>query len=133
MAKLEISVLAGADTKGFLASLTTQIDRLEALLAKGNTAGVKDEYTDADVAQESVDAEESFDAPTTPAKAREKTKPKKLTVEDVNAACKTASAASNFKTVKKWLKENYEIDSVQELEADQYADVIAGLTELAEG
>jgi len=152
MAKLELALLVGEQSKGFLASLTQQIDRLEALAGKigngatGVTAGddsdeeelapapkkntkkaaASFDEEDAEVETEAAadDEDESFEAP--PKKAA---KAKKLTVEDVNAACKARAARTDFKSTKALLKKTFKVDSVQDLKPEQYAKVIAAMQE----
>lgn len=127
--KLELAILAGAESKAFLATLTQQIDRLESLTSKigapGTAKEMQDEWTDdADTGERSEDESED-EAP--PKKTATK-KPKKITLEQVNAACKAHAKAGSFQATKTLLKKKFKVDSVQDLDEDQYADVIAALT-----
>ena len=144
MAKLEVALLVGEQSKCFLLSLTQQIDRLEALASKitngatGVTNGedacddeeaeeiapTKKASKKAAASFEDADEEETFDE--APKKASAK---KKLTVEDVNAACKARAARTDFKSTKALLKKMFKIDSVQDLKPEQYATVIAAMSE----
>ncbi len=63
-----------------------------------------------------------------PAKEAKKAAPKKkLTVNDVNDACKAKATASNRKEVLAILKKKFNVTSVTELKNEQYADVIAAM------
>lgn len=162
--KLEIAVLAGAESKQFLVDLTKQIDRLEAALkgapaAKSapakNTAPV-----DADEEVETSEDDEDF-APKKAAKGKkaaaafddeEETeaeeaasdddegfmeaapakkaapKAKKLTVDDINDACKARAAATGGKEgraeVLALLKKHFKTTSVSEVKPEDYAKLI---------
>lgn len=61
-----------------------------------------------------------------PAKGK-KTAAKKITVNDVNDACKAKAASSDRKTVLGILKKKFGVTSVTELKAEQYADVIKAM------
>lgn len=137
--KLEIAILAGQETKQFLANLIEQIDRLEDLVSsignvdkkstkvKGSTAAFDEDDEDAitDSQAEAEDDESSFDEK--PAKSAAK-KAKKLTVEDVTAACKKRAQATDFKSTKALLKKKFKVESVHDLKETQYAAVIEALT-----
>lgn len=166
--KMEIAVLAGAESKQFLVDLTKQIDRLEALTGtKGLSASVKksapvpgdenmpdadedfapkakkttaatkfdDDEDAAPVAKktaapvEDEDSDGDFMAP--PVKTAAKAKAKKLTVDDVNDACKAKAVsiggAEGRKEVLGILKKKFKTQSVSELQPEQYAEAIAAM------
>lgn len=164
MAKLELALLVGEQSRGFLASLTKQIDRLEALTTGAKKhAGVEtaddtgptpdDEsedygqnkkalktaatkkaaksFEDDEDEEEKVeskpeadeDEEESFDKPA--AKAAKSKKAKKVTREDVNAALKAYAKTTTFAKTKALLQKKFKIESVDDLEPEQYPEVIA--------
>ncbi len=170
--KLELALLAGAETKQFLVDLTKQIDRLEALSGKAATAPAKstavksvkntapvdadeegeesnedddfapkknagkkaaasafeedeDESEEAKASDEAGDDDEGFmDAPPKKAPA----KAKKLTVDDINDACKARAAATGGKEgrteVLALLKKHFKTSSVSEIKPDDYAKLI---------
>jgi len=60
-------------------------------------------------------------------KAAAKKTAKKLTVNDVNTACKEKAAATDRKTVLSILKKKFNVASVTELKAEQYGDVIKAM------
>lgn len=160
MPKLELLLLAGAETKEFLADLTAQVDRLEELvkggaLDKKNTATVAPEEDDEEEAtpvkksakkskvvekeeedeeedeeaeeeedEESGDEEEEDEAP-------KKGKTKKVTVDDVNDACKARAAATGGKEGRKEvlaiLKKKFKTETVSDLDPAQYAACIAAM------
>lgn len=60
------------------------------------------------------------------APAKKETK-KKITVNDVNDACKAKAAATDRKTVLGILKKQFGVTSVTELDAKQYADVVKAM------
>lgn len=62
-----------------------------------------------------------------PAKTKGKAAAKKLTVNDVNDACKAKAQATDRKTVLGILKKKFNVASVTELKADQYADVVKAM------
>ncbi len=163
--KLELAILAGDESKKFLVDLTKQIDRLEKLSGKKAKAseeteeeeeveteeetevedddddfsekapakkGKTEDFDDEEV-EESADEEEEEAPEEKPKRGR---KPKKLTSDDVNAACKdnvhaqiergtgSKEARSNVVAL---LKKKFKVSSVSDLEEDQYADVIKAL------
>lgn len=163
MAKLELALLVGEQSKGFLASLTKQIDRLEALTVGGavktkavdaedddteasddaeefaapkkalKKAAAKSSFEDeeesedeeekkpAKQAEDDEDEEESFEKP---APKAAKKKAKKVTREDVNAALKAHAKTGTFAKTKATLKKKFKVDSIDELDEDQWPAVI---------
>lgn len=181
MAKLEISLLAGHESKEFLAKLTAQLDRLEALsdkLPAGDAdedeeteededdeeeapklkskkkaktfdddeeaeeeADVDDaddeeedeEVEDADEESEEEDDEDEDEKPKKGHKAKakpvaKKGKVKKVTIDDCNDAAKALCLAWGGKAgrpkVLKFMKKNFKVESVQDLDAKQYAKFV---------
>ncbi len=168
--KLEMAILAGDESKSFLAGLTKQIDRLEKAVqslksvkptavepdeeeaeedddedfsAKPAKTGKKaaadfdddeEETVEADEDAESEEAEEDVEtdddeeeAPPAPAKATRGRKPKKVTVDDVNDACKARARAGGKNgraEVLAILKKKFKTESVSELEEDQWQPCI---------
>lgn len=145
--KLEIAMLVGPESKAFLAGLTKQIDRLEKLggvkAANVQAAEEVDEIEETEDEEDfapkkttktatkrasSFDEDEATDEDTedvAPVKTKKKTK--KLTIDDVNDACKTRAKAGG-KTgradVLKILKKGWKTESVSDLEPEDYQDVI---------
>ena len=120
--KLELAILAGPESKKFLADFTTQIDRLEKLQSAGQVSKK--------AAASDDEEEEEVVAPKKAAKA------KKLTSDDVNNQAKAYATAlikrgktgpEARKAVVAILKKKFEVSSVTELESDQYAAVIKAL------
>lgn len=145
--KLELAILAGAESKAFLVGLTKQIDRLEALAGKATTTTAKADYTDADADEDdetpvvkkttakattkatSWDDEDEGaladeDEEPVTKKVAAKPKAKKLTVDDVNKACKARAARTDFDSTKAALKKNFKVKSTADLDADDYQAVI---------
>lgn len=148
--RLEIAVLAGAESKAWLAQFAELVGRLEKVSGKLTTAPAADD--DADDASDDVDtdaegeetettddddgdfgaeageddtAEDDFDEPAPKKKAAAKeTKAAKLTAKDVNAACKERAGRTNRADVLGILKKKFKVTSVTELKPEQYADVI---------
>lgn len=168
--EFECKVLAGAESKAWLADLTQVVERMEkaaGLLStakvqapkttvlldddsdddvqtaesedddfaakpakkgkKGKKAAAAFEDDDSDdapaVEQESEDDDADFTAPV------KKTKPaKKLTVDDVNDACKAKASSIGGKPgrakVLEILKKNFKTESVSELKPEQYAKCV---------
>ncbi len=163
--KLELGIMAGANTKEFLLSMESILTRFEAVADKlsgasspvmlgkslmddGTTDEAVEEETDFappakkqtrakkqaapasfDDAEEEVETEaeeteeESFAEPAPKKVAKEK----KLTVDDVNAACMKAAQSVNRAHVLGILKTKFKVKSVTELEPAQYAAVIKAL------
>lgn len=103
--------------------------------AKKQAAAASDDFADesdfgTDAAEETTDANDDFaDEEAKPAKTAKGKKggAKKVTIDDVNDACKTKAAAlgaDGRKKVLNALKKNFGVVSVTELKEDQYADVI---------
>lgn len=121
--KLEIAMMAGAETKQFLANLTQQIDRLEALQAKivsGNTPQadfgdsvldatvyasrplkktnmIEDSFLSDDQPEETNLEDDSFEAPKKQTRAK-KTKPAETSFEDEEDALFEEPAPKSNKT-----------------------------------
>lgn len=146
--KLEIGVIAGAESKAFLVELTRQIDRLEKLGGVAKTAEEKTEESTEDEEEEFEEAPkkrgkkraEDFgdDEPAAEEEeAPKKGKKKKLTLDDVNDACKARVKAiieeqgctgqDARSAVLKLLKKKFDVKSVSDLEPEQYEDVIIAL------
>lgn len=144
--QLELKILAGAESKAFLADFAKQVDRLEKLTGgKGLKPTDKNEISDEDE-DDAKDEETDEDDDFAPKKASKKgssfdeddadaeeappakTKKKKLTVNDVNDACKKRAASVGGKAgrdeVLKILKKKFKVESVADLEPEQYADAI---------
>lgn len=157
--RLEVALLAGEETKQFLANLTRQVDRLEALgggklKGKPKTEDDEDEETtetedeeDEDFAakkskkkaktdedeeteeSEDADEEETADADEDEDEAPAKKKGKaKLTIDDVNDACKAYAKATSRADALKVLKKKFKTDSIADLKPEQYADCIKAMT-----
>lgn len=164
MAKLELQLLVGAESKEWLAGVENVLERLEKVAATltalpataknakqaeedfdedEQAAATEDEDTDFaatkktakktkaafDEDEETVEASEDeesedFTEPTTK-------KAKKLTVEDVNDACKKRASKTGGKEgrteVLGILKKKFKTTSVSELKPEQYAAVIAAM------
>ena len=146
MAKLEIQVLVGGESKQFLADLTNIVDRLEALAANGTVRGGAAETTDAGAEQDdtpeektvrsvaknkaaaakkaaakveaSDDGEEDFDLEA-PADDSGDDEAPVFTKKDLIAACRDNRELA-IKTLKK-----LKVTSVHELKPSQYAKVMA--------
>lgn len=165
--KLELAILAGAESKQFLVDFTKQIDRLEKLSGVGttkaapaktkSTAPVDDEDVDTtsdteddedfgakkpsktkkaaaafeddeEPAAEETEAEETasddddgFMAEEAPKKAA---KAKKLTIDDVNDACKARAGRSNRAEVLGLLKKHFKTESVTKIDPKDYEKAI---------
>jgi len=108
MAELKISILAGEESKKFLAALTKQIDRMEALATPPSAEVAADEDLD-DTDDEEV------------------AKAKKVTIDSVNDACKKRAAAGGKKgraEVLAILKKKFKTESVSDLEPEDYQKCI---------
>jgi predicted transcriptional regulator len=156
--KLEVAMLVGAESKAFLATLTEQIDRLEKLTAgiAAPTKATKKAAAPAPVEDEEAEESEDkeFTAPTKATKkaaaksfdedeseneeAEEETAPapkskkaKKVTLDDVNDACKARAADTGGKEgrteVLGILKKKFKVASVSELKPEQYQAVIEAM------
>lgn len=153
MAKLELALLVGEESKTFLANLTEVVERLEAVssqkLAKTVDKEKDDEdddfappakkaamvkavkqFDDEDDDGEAGDGDTSDDEDDFTGKSSKKAK--KLTLEDVNDACKKRAAEIGGKEgrtqVLTILKKKFKTQSVSELKPDQYAAVIASMS-----
>lgn len=156
--EMEMKVLVGADSKAFLVELAKQIDRLETLLGgvtkkaqgKHNDDAKKDEDDEdededeefsgkkqkkkssfeEDEDEEEADEDEDADEEEEDEKPK-KSKAKKITVDDVNDACKAKAAATGGKKgraeVLAILKKKFGTESVSELKPEQYAKAIAAM------
>lgn len=159
--KLTLGIMVGAESKEWLADLTKQIDRLEKMQAENTvtTAGAVDtveveadedfapkkpakksaaakafeEEAEEEETEESEETEEEeeegFTAKVT--KVGKAGKPKKLTLDDVNDACKGRAAATGGKKgrgeVLAILKKKFGTESVSELKPEQYAACVAAM------
>jgi len=140
--KLEIAVLAGAESKAWLANFTTQVDRLEKIMGgkKVNTAVQDTDDTETDdqaaddddftpatkkLAKKAAasfdedDAEEVEEAPV----AKKKTA-KGPTKEDVNDACKAYATVNGVAATKALLKKKFKTVSIGEIKPEQYQTAI---------
>lgn len=166
MAKLELQLLVGAESKEWLAGVENVLERLEKVAATltalpdtaknakqaeedfdedEQAAATEDEDTDFAATKKtakktkaafdededtevesvgSVDEDEDFTEPTVK-------KAKKLTVDDVNDACKKRASKTGGKEgrseVLGILKKKFKTTSVSELKPEQYAAVIAAM------
>lgn len=143
MAKLEIALLVGADSKTWLQQLTNTVDKLEKLVAQlpgdsGDTGEAEDTDTEAEVEDTEVEEtedeaeveeteEEGFTEPEPPVK-KGKGKAKKVTMDDVNDACKKLAAKKGRPAVLAILKKKFKVESITALEEEQYADVIKAVS-----
>lgn len=144
--KLELGIMAGAESKAFLVDLTKQIDRLEKLYGGKKTAVEADDEeteTEVEAAADSDDDEDFTPVKKTKAKAaksfdddeddaeEEEVKPakkaKKITLDDVNDACKARAAGGRRKEVLAILKKKFKTESVSTLEPEQYPALIAAM------
>lgn len=157
--KLEMAILAGPEAKEFLATFTTQIDRLEKLVGGLKTAALQDDAPEAadaddddeelvtpkkksakksfeDDEDEEVETEDADDDEDAEEPPKKKSKAKKLTSDDCNAAAKTLAKAIGGKAgrekVLKIMKKQFSTESVSELEPAQYADFVAAMNEALE-
>lgn len=147
MAKLEVALLIGAESKAWLADVTALVERLEKATA-GKTTKLKgmtteeefeeskdDEFSEEktvvrangfdDEEESSDDDEEDFTKSATKSK-----KAKKLTLDDVNAACKERAASegggkAGREVVLGILKKKFKTTSITDLKPDSYALVIS--------
>lgn len=147
---LEIKFLAGPETKQFLASLEKIVERMEkavavngkAIKAKVKNAKIEDEEEETDEidmsdfsddeeteadrqASEMDELEEEDEAP----KAK-KAKASKLSIDDVFAAAKAKLSTKGMTRdkVKAIIKKKFGVDSMSELESDQFAAAIKALS-----
>ena len=154
--KLEIGVMAGAESKAFLADLTKVIDRMEkvarVLRSDAEHEAAEESSDDAPDADEEESFEEkpaakgkgkkaaSFDDEPEAEEEEEseaeeeeeapkaaKGKAPKLTVDDVNDACMARAGRTNRADVLAILKKTFKVKSVTELEPSDYAAVIAAM------
>lgn len=145
--KLEVAMLVGPESKQFLLGLTEQIDRLEKLASgavivagatKAQVAQAPAQTEDDDFSakpkpqaakgssfDDETPAQEDMDFMAPPAAKKEKAK--KVTVEDVNDACKAKATATNRKTVLALLKDQFGVDTISALTAEQYPKVIQAM------
>lgn len=151
--KLEIGVIAGAESKQFLVDLTKQIDRLEKLSGgkslneKALASAQADDEDEAD-APEAADAEDEDDGfQAKPAKKKTaldeeeedeapapapKKKAKKITLDDVNDACKARAKAGGKKgraEVLAILKKKFKTETISDISDDKYQAVIDAMEE----
>jgi Tfp pilus assembly protein PilE len=134
MAKLEIAVLVGAESKQFLAALTAQIDRLEkfGLPKETDHTSKEDLKSLKEAAEAEFDSEvEEDDEADDFMETKVQTKAKKLTINDVNDACKSRAMQTGGKEgrneVLSILKKKFKATSVSELKPEQYAAAISAM------
>lgn len=84
-------------------------------------------FDDEDEAPEVEETASDDDGDFMEAAPAKETKKKKLTVNDVNDACKAKAQATDRKTVLGILKKQFGVTSVTELDSKQYADVIKAM------
>ncbi len=164
--KLELGIMAGAESKAWLADLTTQIDRLEKLAGglapKGKAKAAPESESDDEDENDDEEEDEDFGSKKTKGKKaassfdddeeseeeeeeeeeeededeeeEEDEKPakkaKKLTIDDVNDACKARAKGAGKKgrdEVLSILKKKFKVASVTELKPEQYAKAIAAM------
>lgn len=175
MAKIELAILVGAESKEWLANLTEQLDRMEAMqdtkttkkkapveddaddeeaedeLPKAKARGAKknrpldeepdEEESDDDDAEDELpkakkkakkvepEEDESDDDDEEPA-PKKKAKKKGPTIDDVHDACQVRAKAggkAGRAEVLKILKKGWKVESVAELDEEDYQDVIDAL------
>lgn len=84
-----------------------------------------------DEAEEAETDDDDADFTTPAPKAEKKTKAKKLTIDDVNDACKARAAKTGGKAgrqeVLALLKKKFKTESVSDLKVEQYADAITAM------
>lgn len=153
--KLELAIMAGAESKAWLADLTKLVERMEKL-AGGKPAKAaapaeeEEEQEETPPADEDDDftakkptkaakgksfdeEEEEADFSAPPAKAAKgkaaAPKAKKYTADDLNDVCKAKAKSIGGKkgrdAVLKILLDNFETESVSEIKPEQYAECIA--------
>ncbi len=149
MGKLDIAILAGEDSKRFLAELTKQIDRLEKLqgVAKAPAEPVIDEDDEEDEAPpvkkakakpapQSFDDEDEDDCESLepeddeeddPPAKKTKAKAPKFTLDDVNDAAKARAAGGKRAEVLAILKKKFKVQSVSDLKPEQYQACIEAM------
>lgn len=157
MAKLELSLLVGAESKEWLKTLTDVVERLENAITKTpvktevveqaeqddegfedappkkekKKASFDDEDEDLPKAQESKAEESKAEESEDFMDAAPVKKAKKLTAEDVNAACKARAAVVGGKAgrseVLAILQKKFKTQSISEIKEDAYAAVISAM------
>lgn len=148
MAQLELSLLVGKESKQWLADVTALVDRLEKLTGKV-AKSIDDDADEETTATDDTDDDEDF-APKKKAGVKTKgfddedetedadeeepvakKKAKKISLDDVNDACKARALETGGKEgrqeVLNILKKKFKVKSVTELEPEQYASVIAAM------
>lgn len=145
MAQLELVVMAGKESKQWLADVTEIVERLEKATAKLKGSSVTEDVE----TETTTDDDDDDDFTPTKSKATVKAKSfddddtgedeepvikkkaKKITVDDVNDACKARAAETGGKEgrqeVLTILKKKFKVASVNDLEPEQYAAVIAAM------
>lgn len=125
MAKLEISVLIGAESKEWIATLTDLVDRLEAATSATTTTTETKAKAPVTAKKAKVTTtpveEETFDLGGEEVEDTETVDEEPVTMNDVIAACK----ANRTKAVK--LLKTLKVKSVHELKPAQYPKVLAEL------
>lgn len=142
--KLELGIMAGESTKKFLGDLTAIVERFEKVAGKL----AKSDDNEEEVAEEAEEEEETYVEAASDDETEEEeeivvtkktAKAKAPTEKDVSKAChdrlerikaKAKKQGKNddgklaFKKVKKFLEENFNTDSITELEVSDYAKAI---------
>lgn len=147
MAKLEIAILAGEETKSALEKLTKLVERLEAAVTKvpcepeclpeempeeeedfaapkAKKKAVKSESFDEG---EEVEVEIEEEPPVTPPK-----KQKKLTVDDCNDAAKALAKLKGRDAVLSLMQKHFKTKSVSDLKPERYAEFCEKMAEALE-
>lgn len=153
--KLELAILAGAESKAFLVDFKKQLDRMEKLTKKmGSTESEEteeeeneEEETELEASEESEETEESEESDeeseeeTEESEEEEKPAKKatgKITTEQLNDACKARlqklikvkkmTSKKAFAEVKALLQKHFDTDSVAQIEKEDRAKALKLLT-----
>ncbi len=133
--KLEVALLAGPETKAVLAELKELLDRLESV-SRGvvtitqpatETAALKAAVDEFDSETEDAEVETASDDDFMSEPEPKPTKAKKITVAEVNEACKARAKAGGKNgraEVLKILKKNFKTESISALKENQYAKAL---------
>lgn len=155
--EIESTILVGAESKAWLSDLENLVTRMEKVTGKTTTKKSAKTDTDLDDTSldEDNDDGEDFTKSTKPKNSAKKAssfsddsdeddtdekseieaasmkgkrgRPKKITIDDVNDACKTRAEETSRKEVLKILKGQFDVTSVTDLEPKQYAEVIEAM------
>lgn len=88
-----------------------------------------DDFGSGDKADDEPGFDDDFEELKEPPKKKITVKTKKLTIKEVTAACKKRAENGRYKEVKKILKSKFKVDSIHDLEEDQYASVMKAMEE----